>query len=101
LWTISAYEPAVFALGARPLSRGQPPHVASWLLSVGSVLVAAASSATLALLAYKALAQNPLLAAKARWSDEVSHRHDPAAVPVGAAACAAVLIFGYRFSVAL
>ncbi|MEO6700817.1 MAG: M48 family metalloprotease [Jatrophihabitantaceae bacterium] len=89
-----------FALLAPPLSRRLPPHVSTWLLSAGALLAAAASSASLALLAFTGLAQNPLLAAQAHWSDEVLHHHNPVAVPIGTAACAATLILGYRFSVA-
>jgi Zn-dependent protease with chaperone function len=92
---------AAFAVLAPVLSRRLPPHVATWLLSVGAVLGAAASSASLALLAFNALAQDPLLAARARWSDEVLQHHNPFAIPVGAAACVTVVVLGYRFSAAV
>jgi hypothetical protein len=91
---------AAFAVLAPTLSRRLPPHVATWLLSLGAALAAAASSASLALLAFNALAQNPLLAAHARWSDEVLRHRNPLAVPVGTAACAAVLLFAHRFGTA-
>ena len=92
---------AVFALVAPPLSRRLPPHVATWLLSIGGLLAGAASSASLALLAFNALAQDPVIAARARWSNEVLHQHARTVFPVGVAACAAVLLFGYRFVAAV
>jgi hypothetical protein len=88
---------AAFGLLAAPLSRRMPPQVAGWLLSVGGLAAALASSASLALLAFDALAQNPLLASRARWSDEVLQHHDPLAVPIGVLAWVAVLAFSWRF----
>jgi Zn-dependent protease with chaperone function len=88
---------AVFALPAPALARRLPPHVATWLLSAGGLVVAAGSSASLALLAFDALAQDPLLAAQGRWSGTVLRHHDPFAIPVGTLAAVAVCVFTVRF----
>jgi Zn-dependent protease with chaperone function len=84
-------------MAAPGLARRLPPHVATWLLSAGGLVAAAGSSTSLALLAFDALAQNPLLAAQGGWSGAVLRHHDPIAIPVGIAAMAAVCAFAARF----
>ena len=88
---------AVFALVAPVLARRLPPHVATWLLSAGGLIAAAASSASLALLAFDAFAQNPLLAAQGRWSGAVLRHHDPLARAGRGAGPAAVGVLAVRF----
>lgn len=88
---------AVFGWAAPLLARRLPPQVATWLLSAGGLIAAAASSVSLGLLALDALAQAPLLAARGQWSGAVLRHHDPLSVPVGALAVVAVGIFALRF----
>jgi len=88
---------ALFALAAPALARRLPPHVATWLLSGGGLVAAAASSASLALLAFDGFAQAPLLASRGQWSGSVLRHHDPSAVPVGIAATVAVCVLALRF----
>jgi hypothetical protein len=98
---LSVYLPllfsAAFGFAAPTLARRLPPHVATWLLSVGGLLSAAASSASLALLAFLFLAQNPLLMARGHWSEKFLRGHAEYAVPVGALATAAIGVFAARF----
>jgi Zn-dependent protease with chaperone function len=88
---------AVFAVAAPVLARRLPPHVATWLLSAGGLVAAAASSASLGLLALDGLAQAPLLAAHGQWSGTVLRQHDPLTVPIGALATVAVGVLAVRF----
>jgi Zn-dependent protease with chaperone function len=98
---LSVYLPllfsAVFGLAAPVLAGRLPPHVATWLLSVGGLVSAAASSASLALLAFLFLAQNPVLMARGHWSEDFLRGHAEYAVPVGALATAVVGVFAARF----
>jgi len=88
---------AVFAVAAPVSARRLPPHLATWLLSAGGLVAAAASSASLGLLALDALAQNPLLAARGQWSGAVLRQHAPFAVPIGVLATVAVGVLAARF----
>jgi hypothetical protein len=98
---MSVYVPlvlsALFGAVAPVLARALPPSLGTWLLSLGGLLAAAGSSASLALLAFDVLAQAPLLATQGRWSDEVLRQHDPAAVPAGALAAIAIGVLAARF----
>jgi Zn-dependent protease with chaperone function len=76
----------VVGLAARPLSEQLTPRLATWLLTVSAVLLAAASSAALGLLMVTGLARIPLLAGLAHLSVGVVARGDPTALPVAAAA---------------
>ncbi|MDJ0382510.1 M48 family metalloprotease [Streptomyces sp. G-G2] len=77
--------PLVAALAARPLGERLPPRLASWLLTFGAVVLAAASSLVLGMLAITGLIRFPLLArlANGRWSAQVAQDHDPASLSVG------------------
>lgn len=86
---------AVFGLAAPAIARRLPPALGSWLLSAGAVLAAAASSASLGLLALLVFAQTPLATAQGQWSDTVL-RHSGVPAPVGLAAALGVLVFGAR-----
>lgn len=83
---------ALFGQLAPTLARRMPPRVATWLLSVGGLVAAAGSSASLALLAFAFVAQSPILTARGHWSDAVLRHRDPLSVPVGAVASAAVIV---------
>jgi hypothetical protein len=92
--SIAVYLPlllsAAFGVAAPVLARRMPPGVATWLLSVGGLLAAAGSSASLALLAFEFVAQTPALAAQGRWSDEALVQLNPVAAPIGAPAVGAL-----------
>lgn len=81
--------PLPAALAARPLGARLPPRLATWLLTVGAVVLAATSSLALGVLAITALIRFPLLArlADGRWSPQVAQHHDPASLSVGLLAC--------------
>lgn len=79
------------------LARRLPPHLGTWLLSVGAVVAAAASSTSLALAAFLLLAQDPLLVAQGHWSTEVLRGHAPWSAPVGVLASGLVVVFAVRF----
>jgi hypothetical protein len=87
----------LFGVFAPPLSRRLPPHVASWLLSLGGLLAAAASSASLGLLALPLVGQAPPVAASGQWSQAVLRERDPLGVPVGLLAAVAVAVLAARF----
>jgi hypothetical protein len=74
--------PLLAAIGARPLSERCEPRLATWLLTVSSVVLAAASTSSLALLAVTGLIRLPLLAALGHWSAPVAQRDDPAELSV-------------------
>jgi hypothetical protein len=88
---------AVFGLSAPVLARRLPPHLATWLLSVGAVIAAAASSTSIALYAFVLVAQNPVLVARGHWSDEFLRGHTRYATPIGALACLLVLLLAASF----
>ncbi|MFG1708626.1 M56 family metallopeptidase [Nonomuraea sp. M3C6] len=101
--------PALAALAARPLADRLHPRLATWLLTVSAVALAAASSAALALLALAGLARLPLVAALGHWSARVMQRDDPTALWTAliagalltAAAAAAVRMFWRRIRILL
>lgn len=88
---------------APTLARRLPPAAGTWLLSAGGLLTAAASTASLALLAFTLVGQSPRLADRAHWSD-ATLRHDnpvPTALAITAlialtAIAARVVITGAR-----
>jgi Zn-dependent protease with chaperone function len=96
--------PALAALAARPLADRLDPRLATWLLTVSAVALAAASSAALALLALAGLARIPLVAGVGHWSARVMQRDDPTTLWIAliatalltAAAAAAARVFWRR-----
>jgi Zn-dependent protease with chaperone function len=78
--------PLLAALAARPLAGRLPPVAATWLLSVSAVLLAAASSAVLGILALTAVVRVPLIDVLGKLSGQVISSDDPASVPVALAA---------------
>lgn len=68
------------AIAARPLAERLPPVTATWLLSVSAILLAAASSAVLGMLALTALVRLPLVDVIGKMSGQVISRDDPAAL---------------------
>jgi hypothetical protein len=87
----------LFGLLARRVALRLPPAVATWLLSAGAVLAAAASSVSLGLLTLIFIAPSPVLVARGHWSEHVLRLHAGQAPALGAAATAAVLVFAVRF----
>ncbi|MEW2485168.1 M48 family metalloprotease [Streptomyces sp. NPDC048411] len=86
---VAVYLPLLFpllaALAARPLGERLPPRLATWLLTVGALVLATASSLVLGMLAITGLIRIPLLAslAQGRWSAEIAQHDDPASLSVG------------------
>jgi Zn-dependent protease with chaperone function len=78
--------PLLAAAAARPLAGRLPPAVASWLLAGSALVLAAASSAVLGLLALTALLRIPLAAAAGGMSVRVLSRDAPASLPIAVAA---------------
>ena len=86
-----------FGLLAPRWARRLPPHVGGWLLSLGAVVVAAASSASIALTAFLSMAQTPVLVAQGHWSRHVLRVHDRGAASAGVLAGVVVALFSVRF----
>lgn len=74
--------PLLAVVAARPLAERLPPVAATWLLSVSAVLLAAASSAVLGMLALTAVVRVPLVDVLGKMSGPVIRSDDPASVPV-------------------
>lgn len=93
---IAVYVPVVFAgmfgLVAPLLARCLPPALATWLLSVGGLVSAAGSAASLAFLSLTLIGQSSALAAAGHWSGTALRHHDPVARPIAAAAVAVLVI---------
>jgi Zn-dependent protease with chaperone function len=101
---LSVYLPLLFSglfgVSAPHLGRRLPPAIGTWLLSVGGLLAAAGSAASLALLGFTLLGQSPLLAAQGHWSDTTLRHADPVAAPVAALALIALAILTARVGAA-
>jgi Zn-dependent protease with chaperone function len=78
--------PVIAAVAARPLAERLPPVAATWLLSVSALLLAAASSAVLGMLALTAVVRVPVVDLLGKMSGQVISSDDPASVPVALAA---------------
>ena len=86
---------AVFGLAAPAIALRLPPVLGSWLLSGGAVVAAAASSASLGLLALLVFAQTPLATAQGEWSAAVL-RDGGVPAPVGTLAAVVVVVLAVR-----
>jgi Zn-dependent protease with chaperone function len=91
---------ALFGVAAPLLARRLPPSTGTWLLSVGGLLAAAGSAASLALLGFTLVGQTPLLAAKGRWSDSALRHADPVATPVAVLALMVLAVLVVRLTLA-
>jgi Zn-dependent protease with chaperone function len=80
--------PLLAAVAARPLAERLPPKLATWLLAGGAVVLAAASTAALALLALTAVIRIPLVDTVEEVSGPVMRQVDPAPLPVALVAAA-------------
>ena len=87
---LAVYVPLLLALiaplGARPLAERCEPRLATWLLTASAVVLAVASTASLALLAATGLIRVPPLAALGHWSTTIARRDDPAELSVAVVA---------------
>lgn len=92
---IAVYLPLLLSLlaplGARPLSNRCDPRLATWLLTAVCVVLGAASTVSLGLLAVTGLIRIPQLAALGHWSARAAQRNDPAEMSV---ALIAALLLG-------
>lgn len=82
--------PLLAAAAARPLAERLPPRTAAWLLTGSALALAIASSAVLGLLAMAAAFRIPLVDAIGGMSLGVVSRGDPASLPLGMVAAAAL-----------
>lgn len=83
---IAVYLPLLLSLfaplGARPLSDRCDPRLATWLLTAVCVVLGAASTVSLGLLAITGLVRIPVLASLGHWSVGAAQHNDPAEVSV-------------------
>jgi len=80
----------LFGALAPRVSRRLPPARATWLLSIGSVILAASTAIALGLLALTLLGQVPDVAALGHWTVAAMRRHDPVHRSVALAALVAI-----------
>lgn len=85
---------AVLGAGATTLARALPPPTAARALTAAAVLVAAATSFVLGVLAFTLLGKLPPVAAAGRWSVSSLSAANPVPQAVASAACAAVVVLG-------
>jgi hypothetical protein len=99
---VAVYLPLLLSLlatpGARILAERCEPRLATWLLTTSAIVLAAASTASLALLAATGLLRIPPLAALGHWSLQVAQRDDPAELSV--AIVAGMLLTAAAFAAA-
>ncbi|AJF68950.1 M56 family metallopeptidase [Streptomyces vietnamensis] len=77
--------PLLAPLGARLIAERCEPRLATWLLTASALVLGAASTLCLGLLAFTGLVRLPQLAALGHWAPLTAH-DDPAALPVALAA---------------
>lgn len=88
----------LFGWAAPSLSRRVPPRSAVWLLSTGSVVVAAAALATPALVMTTVVGQWPVVAGLGQWSARILASRVPAQSPWAIAAALVVAVQAYRLA---
>ncbi|MET4922398.1 M56 family metallopeptidase [Streptomyces sp. PSRA5] len=82
--------PVLACVSAGPLSRRLEPRLATWLLTVAGLVLAASSTVVLGLLALAGLVRVPLISGLTGYSPDVIAHEDPAAWP--AAVAGAILL---------
>jgi Zn-dependent protease with chaperone function len=101
---LSVYLPLVFSgvfgAAAPLLARRLPPAVGTWLLSVGTLVAALGSAASLALLGFTFVGQSRPLAERGHWSQAALRQADPVATPVAVIALVVIAALAVRFLVA-
>ncbi|MFB9839578.1 hypothetical protein, partial [Actinoallomurus acaciae] len=105
---VAVYLPLLLTLfatpGARLLAARCEPRLATWLLTLSSLVLAAAGALSLGLLTLTGLLRVPELAELGQWSLRLAARRDPVELSVAAAAglllalatVAAVRVFANR-----
>jgi Zn-dependent protease with chaperone function len=97
---LSVYLPflfsGLFGISAPHLARRLPPAVATWLLSLGGLLAAGGSAASLALLGLTLVGQSPSLADDGHWSQAALRHADPVAAPVAVLASVILVLLTAR-----
>ncbi|TFV33699.1 hypothetical protein E4K10_39285 [Streptomyces sp. T1317-0309] len=82
---VAVYVPLLLSLlaplGARPLAERCEPRLATWLLTTASLVLGAASTVSLGLLAVTGLVRIPVLADLGHWSAITAQRDDPPGFP--------------------
>ncbi|MFJ9559441.1 M56 family metallopeptidase [Streptomyces fuscichromogenes] len=73
---------ALAPLGARPLAERCEPRLATWLLTASSLILGAATTVSLGLLAVAGLIRIPQLAALGHWSAHTAQHDDPTQLSV-------------------
>jgi Zn-dependent protease with chaperone function len=84
----------LLGVSAPAVARRLPPAQGSWLLSVGSVVVAASTALSLGLLAFTFLGQQPEIAELGHLGVGTFRRHDPVHSSVAVAALVLIPILG-------
>ncbi|MFC8824210.1 M56 family metallopeptidase [Streptomyces sp. NPDC057137] len=84
--------PVLAGVSAGPLARRLEPRLATWLLTVAGLVLAASSTVVLGLLALAGLVRIPLISGLEGYSPEVIAREDPAAWPAAAAGAILLLL---------
>jgi Zn-dependent protease with chaperone function len=92
---------ALFGAAAPVLAWRLPPPAATWLLSIGGLIAAAASVAVLGFLAFTLVGQAPVLAQQGHWSAVALRQADPASIPVEVAALLALTAVTLRVAITL
>lgn len=94
-WPVPMYLPllvsAVLALGAPWAGRRMPPRAGAWAMLCAAVVAAGTWVTELAILAFTAVGQVPLVAAQGPWSVSALAAEDPVSRKI-AAACAGVIL---------
>lgn len=103
-WPVPMYLPllvsAVLALVAPRVGRRMPPRAGVWAMACAAVVAAGTWVTELAILAFTAVGQVPLVAARGSWSVSVLAAEDPVSREVAAACAGAVLVVLCSLSVA-
>ncbi|MGW2254713.1 M56 family metallopeptidase [Kitasatospora sp. NPDC001660] len=95
---VAVYLPLLFpllaALVSRPAGEKLPPRQATWLLTVGALVLAVGSAAALGMLATTGLIRLPFIAhlAQDHWSPSAAQHYDPASFSVAVLAGALLAV---------
>ncbi|MFR9799460.1 M56 family metallopeptidase [Streptomyces sp. MS06] len=103
-WPVPMYLPllvsAVLALAAPWVARRMPPHAAAWATLCAAVVAAGTWVTELAILAFTAVGQVPLVAEQGPWSVSALAAEDPVSRKIAALCAAVVLLLAASLTVA-
>lgn len=103
-WPVPMYLPllvsAVLALVAPSVGRRMPPRAGAWAMACAGVVAAGTWATELSILAFTAIGQVPLVAARGAWSVSVLAAEDPVSRKIAALCAGAVLVLVASLSVA-